>query len=370
MHHDSRSVQEIARGFLILGVLHVHVMYALSYSVGSPEMSPMAWMKIKVLSPGVAAFFVLAGMGSKHLAARPTRLVLSKSLMLWLLTVVSHILGVALSHLVYEEWVSWRAFAMTVIKPIVYGTGYATFVSWFFTVLATVRVLVHLLGRLPWLFLPVVLALVALLLAANARGLPDNLHEWRNWPAAFLLFLIGMRIPNNLTVPQWAGPLAFVAACLIGMINSPTLLSHGPEWNREPTFVAEPMIGRFGFAPLFFLQIAAAMVFLIWLGRTAYGTLPGRILRYFGSNSLQILLLHGLVIVSLYPLATRLFPDRESIILFVAILIVNPALHALIYRLAQQPLHGMIRACGRLSGRMVDAAFDLWPFRSRIGSGA
>lgn len=353
MDSDSRSRQEIIRGILILGVFHIHAMYALSYSVGSPELSPLAWLQIKVLSPLVAAFFVFAGMGSKHLAERPTHSVLSTSLMLWLLTVVSHLLGIGLSYLVYEDWVSWRAFAKAIIKPIVYGTGYATFVCWFFTVLAMTRILVHLLLKRPLIFLTVVSFLIILLLVAHACGRPDNLHEWRNWPAAIALFLVGMRIPYEWKIPFWAGALGLVAAISIGLINSPTLLTIGPAWNREPTFVAEPMIGRFGFAPLYFLQVAASIVFFLWLGRAIHGTMAARTLKYFGAYSLQFLFLHGLALVSLYPLATCLFPARESIPLFIVFLIIIPALHALLYLIAHRPVHWLINTCGSLANRLV-----------------
>jgi fucose 4-O-acetylase-like acetyltransferase len=353
MTSPSRSHQEIARGFLLLGVFHVHALYTVDYVVGGPESAPMAWLQIKLLSPVVAVFFVLAGMGSRQLATRPTRTVLARSLMLWFLAVASHLLGVVLSHLVYEEWVSWRAFAKALVKPILYGTGHASFVPWFFTVLALVRVLVHLLGRRPLVFLPVVLGLVASLLVARAMGLPDNLHEWRNWPAAFGLFLAGMWIPTTWKVPHWAAPASFAAWLAISLINSPTLLTHGPAWNREPTFVADPKIGSMGFAPLFFLQIACALVFLLWLGRTAFGSLPGKILRYFGSRSLQILFLHGAVLVSIYPLASRILPKQESLVLFLILLAVNPALHALLYTVTQRPIRWLLAACGGLASAIL-----------------
>lgn len=176
---------EIARGALLLGVFHIHVLHALLDHLGDAGASRLAGLQIKLLSPHVVLFFALSGMTSNALADKTFPIVARRSLMLILVAAGSHAIGVLMQYALWKPWRSTLDLLADIAGPIVFGTGYANFIGWFFIVLAVVRLLAFLLSWNWRVFVLMVAVAVAAIVASQRLGGPDNLYEWRAWPAAW-----------------------------------------------------------------------------------------------------------------------------------------------------------------------------------------
>lgn len=348
--------QEIGRGILIIFVFYVHALYVLAGAAADPSTMANAWFQLKVLAPQVAVFFLLAGTSAHRLHAKPFRVVLVRSLMLLFLAVVSHLVGGLLEQLLYPGLYPWSGALRRLAGPILLGTGYTTFVAWFFIVLATTRLLAwgFLRARRPfWLG---AVAIAAAGMAADHIGLTDNLFEWRNLPVSVVLFLAGMRLSDDrkLGTPLALGCLAVAIA--IGLLVTPALLTKGPCLRCDLTFVAEPMLGSYGFLPAYLAQVAAGAVFLFWSAQRLQGTAPGRLAAFFGRSSLRFLLLHGWVITALYPAAIMLLlPNQANLLVYPAIMALNLVVHAVLFILLRPLLGIAVTVSNRAAKAVVEA---------------
>jgi hypothetical protein len=347
---------DIGRGILIVFVFYVHSLHALVGGAADPAMMPAAWLQLKILAPQVALFFLLAGMSSHRLHAKSLRSVLVRSLMLLFMAVLSHLIGAVLELLLYPSLHPWSGALRAVAGPILLGTGYATFVAWFFIVLATTRLLAWCFMRAPAWFWAAAAAIGAAGLAAGHLGLGDNLFEWRNLPVSVTLFLVGTRLSGDRPVRDVVALSGLLVACAIGLLVTPALLSRGPCLRCDLTFVAQPMIGAYGFLPAYLAQVAGGAAVLLWSAQRLQGTATGRVARFFGRSSLRFLLLHGWVITAIYPAAIiLLLPSQENLLVFPAIMALNLAVHALLFILLRPALGSVVTACNRAAGRIVEA---------------
>ncbi len=345
---------EAARGLLLLGVFHIHALYASLEHLG--EVARQAQWQIKVLAPHVALYFALAGMTSRSLADKAWPAVVHRSLMLLLLALFSHALGVLILQALLKPWPSVPTLLAEVARPLVYGTGYATSVEWFFVVLAVVRLFAFAAARGWHRLLFALVAAAALVSAARFLGAPDNAYEWRNWPAALLLFWLGTRLAPNWRVPHALGLICAVAGLTLPLLNRPALLRDGPCLTCDIDFVAQPMLGGYGVMPLYLLQEGVATLGLLWLAQQVAPLRLGRFLAWVGRHSLQLLLLHGWVSVATYGLIWQVLPSAPGSWLFMAIFLVNTALHLLLYRLLRRPLDRVVALCAAASRRLVALA--------------
>jgi fucose 4-O-acetylase-like acetyltransferase len=344
---------EAARGLMLLGVFHIHALYACLDHLGDGGLARQAQWQIKALAPHVVLYFALAGMTSRSLADKAWPVVLQRSLMLLLVALFSHAPGVLLQYALWKPWTSAIGVLAEIARPIVDGTGYSTFVAWFFVVLAITRLFAFAFAK-GWRYSMAALGGAAVcVVAARWLGLADNFYEWRNWPAALALFVLGTRIAPTWRVPHAVGALSAAAGLALPLINRPALWSEGPCWTCDAGFVAQPMVGGYGFMPLYFAQEGVAVIGLLWLSQAAAALPVGRFLAYVGRRSLPLLVLHGWVILSLYGLAAYAVPRSAGVWLFVAIVIVNTALHLALYRLLTTPLDRFVALCSATSRWML-----------------
>jgi hypothetical protein len=347
---------EVARGLMLLGVLHIHALIATLDHFGDTANGRLAYLQIKLLAPNVAVFFALAGMSSRSLGAKAWPVVVQRSLMLVLLAWFSHVVGVVIQHTLWTPWPAALPLLKTLVRPLAYGIGHSTFVPWFLIVLAVARLFAYASARgWRWFFLALVGA-VALLAAARAAGLPDNFYDWKRWPAAVVMFLIGMRLSPAWRVPHTVGLLGLSGALVLSIVNRPALWREGVCLHCDLLFIAQPMVGEFGSIPVYFVQQGLALIFLLWLSQQAAASPAKRLLATIGRQSIQLLVLHGWVILSFYGLMYYLLPRSAGAWVFVAIFAINVALHLALYRLLASPLNGCLGLCSTASRRLVSAA--------------
>jgi hypothetical protein len=251
-----------------------------------------------------------------------------------------------------------------IARPIFDGTGHSTFVAWFFVALAITRLFAFAWANGWHRFVAALGAAAAVVAAARWLGLADNFYEWRHWPAAFVLFLLGTRIAPTWRVPHAVGGLSTAAGLTLPLINRPALWSEGLCWSCDATFVAEPMVGAYGFAPLFYAQEGVALLGLLWLMQAAAALPLGRFLAYVGRRSMPLLVLHGWLILSLYGLAPYLLPRWAGVWMFLVIFAVNTALHLVLYRRLATLLDRFIALCSATS-RWLLARLRLAPVARR-----
>jgi hypothetical protein len=347
---------EIARGLLLLGVFHIHALHALLDHLGNGDAARLAWWQIKLLSPHVVLFFALSGMTSAALADKTFAIVAVRSLMLLLVAAGSHAIGVVIQYALWKPWQSSLDALAELVQPIILGTGYVNFIGWFFVVLAVVRVFAFMLAWNARLFVLAAAITVAAIAVSQRLGLADNVYEWRAWPAAMVLFVLGTRIPSGWRVPHWVGLPATIAGLLLPLINRPTLWTEGVCLRCDPQFVAQPMVGGYGFMPLYFAQEVVAVFGLLWLAGLLTRTPLARALAWVGRRSLQLLVLHGWIVLSVYGLAALVAAPSSGAWLFPAVFAANTLLHVLLYTVFSKPLGVFFMACSATSRRLVAMA--------------
>lgn len=98
------------------------------------------------------------------------------------------------------------------------------------------------------------------------------------------------------------------------------------------------MIGQFGSVFVYVPQQLLFAVFLIWAAQRSAGMFIGKVGLFFGQSSLPILLLHGWVLLTLYPGMLAGMPTYETPYLFVGIFSSAIVVHALLYVWFRRPL--------------------------------
>jgi hypothetical protein len=169
------------------------------------------------------------------------------------------------------------------------------------------------------------------------------------------MFLIGMRLSPSWRVPHTLGLLGLIGAFALSIVNRPALWREGVCLHCDLLFIAQPMVGEFGSMPVYFLQQGLAVIFLLWLSQQAAVSPAKRLLAYIGRHSIQLLVLHGWVILSFYGLMYYVLPRSAGAWLFVAIFAINVALHLALYRLLALPLSAGLALCSAASHRLVTA---------------
>lgn len=334
-----------ARGYLLTFVFYVHALYLLIAAMPDPAATaPAAAVQIKMLAPHITAFFFLSGLGARALGRRDFRTVLQQSLMLILVSWLTHIVGFLIAAGIYGGYSTPRSFVVSMIKPIVLGTNDSTFVAWFFSVLAVARMGAWLFERNKWGFAAAAAVLATMAAGSLALGMPDNIYEWRNWPLATLFFILGMRFPRDRRIGAAAGVAALAVSIVLAWFNQPRLYTTGPCWDCDLTFVAQPMVGQYGALPVFFVQEAAFCLFLLWASQLQVRWVSTAALA-IGTRSLQLLVVHGWVIAATFPFLSSLMPQHENPGLLIAMFILGPCVYLALYRLLRWPIDRAIAAC-------------------------
>jgi peptidoglycan/LPS O-acetylase OafA/YrhL len=344
---------DIARGVMMLGVLHVHVLIALRPHTPDHGTLTILWAQVKLMAPQVALFFALAGMTGQSLSDRSLRHVASRSLMLVLVAAVSHVGGVAIQYGLWTSPTSAYGLARDIAKPLIYGSGHWTFVTWFLIVLAVAKLLAHAAGSSLRAFVVTTAVAAAAVALAHSLDLTDNLYEWRHWPAAVVLLMLGARIPAQWHIPHAAGATALLAGMALTAINRPLLLSEGICVTCNPEFVATTRFDELGVLPVYVLQEMLCMAGLLWMAQVFSATPLARPLAWLGRNSLTLLVIHGWMILSAYGLLRWIWPGSGGAWLFVVVFVVNVALHAVVLAVLRKPLDRMVLACSAVSRRIV-----------------
>lgn len=343
-----------ARGYMLLGIIYLHSLIAFA-SAREPEAIMASFVQIKLLSPHVSVFFLLSGIGARHIARRRFAHIARQSAALILLATFSHLTGVLLATALHGPGGGFDEWLRMLVEPVVLGTGYSTFVAWFFVSLAMARLFTFLLYRDRRLFALVAAAIAAALFAGWRLGLPDNLFEWRTWPSAILFFLIGTRIPPDLAIKRIYAVIAGLGTLALAWFNRPGLLFEGPCLACDVTFVSQPMVGQYGSIPVLMVQELLFLAFLLALARGSRPRALTRLPAFVGKYSAQFLLLNGWVMVALYPWLLPLLPAGDSPLLFLAIFAGGTALHVGLFRLLKRPLNLMLLK----SFQTVDLVRDL-----------
>ena len=348
---DNRN--EVARGYLIICVIYVHILYVVQAVAVPAGSSVLTDIQIKLLAPHVTVFFYLSGLTSRQIGKRNFASVAQNSLMLLMIAWVTHIVGLLAATAIYGGYATPRALFHDLLKPVVLGTGDVTYVAWFFTVLAVARVLAWVFEKSKLGFAALVLAIAGAIWASQRAGLPDNIYEWRNWPVATFFFLLGMKTPKDFRLSVPLALAALAGALVLTWMNEPGMLRHAPCLRHCPIeFVSQPMVGQFGFLPVFLAQEALFGLFLV---AAASWTVPfvTRTARFFGVPSLQILILHGWIIATSFPVLGYLLPHHENVLLLILLFFAGPAVHAGLYLLLRMPLNWTVGSISDLSRRIT-----------------
>lgn len=349
MNFDIRN--ETARGYLLLWVFFIHGLYDYTYSMDSWRDAPLAFGLIKVLAPQISIYFLLSGMSLRSIGKKSFRAMLPQSLMLIFLAWVSEGLGIIPDELLYNNDGTGIAFIKAAIKPIIYGTGGCTYVTWFFTVLAVGRVLVWIFEKSKIFFFLSWLVIAGLILAAKHLHLPDNLYEWRNWPVAALFLVIGMKFPKDWLVPPAIGLGGLTGGLVLTWFNVPGMWHTAPCLLCQVDFVSEPMVGAYGSLPVFIIEQIGVFLGILWAAQSLPAMIR-RIGQYFGRASLQFLLLHGWLIVTLYPVIANFLPAKGNFWVLVGFFVLGPAVHAVVFNYTERYLNRVLAFCFE-SGRSV-----------------
>jgi hypothetical protein len=352
----------VARGYLLMFVFYVHAMYGVFQSMHGDLSRAMATgVQIKLLAPDVSAFFLLSGMAAPYFHRKGWVGALRPSITLLVLAAVSHVIAVGLDMAIDGVWYGPRWFVQRMFKPIAVGTGYENYIAWFFVTLAFARLYSSVFLRSRWLFAAMAAVAAAACWGSLALGLPDNMYEWRNWPTATFFFLIGMRVPASIRLGAITGLAALAGTLALAWFNRPDLLIEGPCLACDLGFVAQPMIGQYGSLPIYCLQQILFVVFLLWVASWSRDKMPGQVAAYFGRDSLSMLLLHGWVLVALYPAAAQGLAANESVFMFVSILAAAMFTHALLFFLLQPALRVFGAFAFRASGWIMAIPIALFP---------
>jgi hypothetical protein len=350
---------EIARGYLLLGVFFMHGLWFYTAPMPDWHSAPIPFSILKLLGPDVSIYYLLTGMSLTGIGRKSFRAVLPQSLMLIFMAWVSEGLGIIAVQLLYGNYHAGLPFFKAAIKPMVYGTGGITVITWFFTTLAVARLLVWIFEKNKIYFTLAWLIILGLILASNELNWPDSLYEWPDWPMATLLMIIGLKFPKDWAVPRAIGLASLPLSLLLIWFDVPGMLSHFPCLTCQIAFVAAPEVGATGFLPAYIAAQFLFFLFLLWAAQVS-PPMARNIGRYFGRPSLQFLLMHGWVLVTIWPMMSRLYPQQGNFIVPWAMLVFIPLTHAAIFKATETPLNRVLALCFK-AGRTVTDWIYLLP---------
>lgn len=313
---------------MLMGIFYVHLLISFAQTRVDPADAAAAFVQIKLLAPHVAVFFFLSGSGARYIGKRAFPTILAQSLMLLLVAATLQVVGYAIGPFWHQPPAGWADAVRQMLKPILIGTGHATFVAWFFVVLAIVRVLAWGLARGWRLGVTMIVGFAALIALGSLIVESRNLFEWRIVPIALLFFWIGARIPRRLDIPAWAGLSALLLTLVLTWFNRPGLLWQGPCLACDPLFVSQPTVGQFDTIPVYIVQELLFLVFLLWGSQQSSALGTAALSRFFGHYSMQTLMLHGWLMAGLLPFLIPLYPDHPSLWLFALMLFGSIVVHA------------------------------------------
>jgi peptidoglycan/LPS O-acetylase OafA/YrhL len=350
---SSRSI-EVSRGLLLLGVVYVHALHWVVAMHADAQVDLWAQWQIKFLGGYVVLFFALAGMTQRHLADKPFSLVVSRSLMLLLLGAACHIGSVLIEQAVYMPSTHPYDLLRALAKPLVYGDVDTS--AWFFLVLALVRVFAWLALRNWRMFLGVAAIAAAAVALSLVREWSLNFWGWRHWPAALLLFIVGMRVPPGWTVPHRWGAALFALALVLPLMNSPSVLRGDWCVFCDQDVLITPALGLQGPMPLlFWVQALVSVPALVWLAGGLCASPLARVLAYAGRHSHALLLLHAWL-VPLTGYAALLPFTLDAPWLFLAVLVAGTIIHLASLRLLKVPLlDRTVKLCAWVAQRLAAA---------------
>jgi hypothetical protein len=268
---------EIARGYLLLGVFFMHGLWFYTAPMPDWHSAPIPFSILKLLGPDVSIYYLLTGMSLTGIGRKSFRAVLPQSLMLIFMAWVSEGLGIIAVQLLYGNYHAGLPFFKAAIKPMVYGTGGITVITWFFTTVAVARLLVWIFEKNKIYFTLAWLIILGLIVASNELNWPDSLYEWPDWPMATLLMIIGLKFPKDWAVPRAIGLASLPLSLLLIWPHLPDRLrcrarSRGHRifaglYCRAISVLSVPALGGAGLAadgaqyrPVFRAAIAAISV--------------------------------------------------------------------------------------------------------------
>lgn len=345
--------QEFSRGIILVFVFYLHALFMHVNYVGGPQAAPIAWFQNRLLAASVALFFVLAGQSARSIGSRPLRTILRQSITLVVLAAISHVPAVLIIDLSDTGAVTPGKFLRDLMKPILLGTGYWTSMAWFFVVLAITRLLAYAFLRSKVWFVAWSLAIAAAAWAGTWLGWTDNFYEWRNLLIALPLFFAGMMLPNGWCPPRWIMVVSVVGVPVTALANSPGAF-HWPCLNCDSLFVPQPFVGETGSLPFLILYLAFAYCVLAYMAAALAGSRLGRPIRQCGRHSMLLLLMHGWLLVTIYPLVIPLLPNHEHWVTYVGLILVVPPLHWYLFVLLRRPLSACYKFAKYISRVIVN----------------
>jgi hypothetical protein len=291
-------------------------------------------------------------MSSRGIGKRSLHAVLQQALMLVLLSWVSHVVGVFIVNSLYGGYGTGRLFIKALFKPIILGVGWSTYVPWFFTVLAIVRVLAWLFARNKFAFVAAWIILAGFIFMTNHLH-RVNCYEWQNWPLSTLFFIIGMKLPKNLEVSRKWGLCALAGAVLLTWFNVPHFFSTRPCLICHLAFSANlphgpKPDGSIGTLPVFLAQECLLFIFTLWAAQAPLAPIAGAA-RFFGRMSLQVLVLEGWWMATIDQYFWRHEPDRIGFPMLAGILVLTPCAHFLALKIFAPWLNNIVSACSQAS---------------------
>jgi hypothetical protein len=358
---DKRN--EIARGYILIGVFIMHLLFPLANQIGDPSKAPIAFALLKLFQPHVPVFFLLSGMSSRALGKRSLHSVLQQSFMLVLLCLASQAVGIVIANSLYGGYGTGSTFIKALIKPAIFGVDWASFLPWFFMDLALIRVLAWLYERNKIHFLIACLVLAGLVLLSYRLHHLNNWYEWRNWPLLTVLFLIGMKLPKAWQVSPGWGLSAGAGAALLTWFNVPNFFSTIPCLTCNLAFVVNLYHGprpdgSMGTVPVYFAAEMLLLVFALWAAQSP-PELIGNFARFFGRLSLQAVLLEGWWMAFIDQYFWRHEPSRVSFLTLAGIIVLSPLGHGLALKFLEPWLTGIIMACSKASKAALSKNFWL-----------
>lgn len=369
---------EIARGYLLVGVFTLHGLGTMTGLITNPLNAPVSFALLKLLGPHVGMFFILSGISSRAIGKRSLHAVLQQSLMLILLTWVSESAGLVVENLLYGYYGSGLHFIKLLVKPLILGTGGCTFVSWFFTALAIVRIPAWFFERSKRQFslvvavmavIVVVVVVVEHVLLHQTPADGTTFYEWPHWLIGLIFMLIGMKLPKNLIISRRLGLAALAVSTVLTWINNPHMFSTWPCLACHLGYISEADFGAWGSFPIFIAQELSFFGFILWASQHPPALLA-RVARYFGRSSLQFLLLDGWLLVTLGPLVWVHAGQHISFFVFAGLLVLTPVIHALAYELSKVPINKVVAWCFEMSRLLMTRNF--WfelPYARHVAAG-
>jgi hypothetical protein len=123
------------------------------------------------------------------------------------------------------------------------------------------------------------------------------------------------------------------------------------------------MVGAYGFLPVYIIAELGFFLFMLWAAQSPPSVI-GKVGRYFGRASLQFLLLHGWILVTIAPLIASFYPSSGYLAVPVLILVGTPLLHAFIFRYTEPYLNRVLAFCFSSGRAVIDGIFGLAGFRT------